>query len=165
MLQAINCLGVGHHLLGCQKSTIPSGASHLLRRPPPRVICWLQRVRASILPTPTNTHARLMKTENCEPHLTGRHFYHIGWCLESFGRGFLFDFGLWTFEQHFGCMFITKHPHIQTRSFFFAMCHLLFFLQTYPRNLYDCDISDEDVDGGDLASCLDNAGRELVVLL
>ncbi|CAM9662308.1 unnamed protein product [Ectocarpus sp. 4 AP-2014] len=28
-----------------------------------------------------------------------------------------------------------------------------------------CDITDEDVDGGDLASCLDNAGRELVVIL
>ncbi|CBJ27694.1 Tyrosine kinase specific for activated (GTP-bound) p21cdc42Hs/ leucine rich repeat protein [Ectocarpus siliculosus] len=31
--------------------------------------------------------------------------------------------------------------------------------------LYDCGITDEDVDGGDLASCLDNAGQELVVEL
>ncbi|CAN0274037.1 unnamed protein product [Ectocarpus sp. 6 AP-2014] len=31
--------------------------------------------------------------------------------------------------------------------------------------LNDCGITDEDVDGGDLASCLDNAGRELVVEL
>ncbi|CAN0452674.1 unnamed protein product [Pylaiella littoralis] len=28
-----------------------------------------------------------------------------------------------------------------------------------------CGVTDEDVDGGDLASCLDNAGRELVVSL
>ncbi|CBJ29593.1 Hypothetical leucine rich repeat kinase [Ectocarpus siliculosus] len=33
------------------------------------------------------------------------------------------------------------------------------------RRLNDCGITDEDVDGGDLASCLDNAGRELVVEL
>ncbi|CAN0344511.1 unnamed protein product [Ectocarpus sp. 6 AP-2014] len=31
--------------------------------------------------------------------------------------------------------------------------------------LSNCGITDEDVDGGDLASCLDNAGRELVVYL
>ncbi|CAM9532219.1 unnamed protein product [Ectocarpus sp. 6 AP-2014] len=32
-------------------------------------------------------------------------------------------------------------------------------------SLYNLGITDEDVDGGDLASCLDNAGRELVVQL
>ncbi|CAN0401548.1 unnamed protein product, partial [Pylaiella littoralis] len=32
-------------------------------------------------------------------------------------------------------------------------------------NLTECGVTDEDVDGGDLASCLDTAGRELVVSL
>lgn len=36
-------------------------------------------------------------------------------------------------------------------------------LQLFSRSLSDCGVTDEDVDGGDLASCLDNAGRELVV--
>ena len=34
-----------------------------------------------------------------------------------------------------------------------------------PRNISECDMTDEDVDGGDLASCLDAAGRENVVFL
>lgn len=146
-----------HHLLGYQKSTIPSNASHLLRRPPSRVICWLQLIGASILPTPSTTDARLMKTEICEPHLTGWHFYLVWLVLWSLkGGDFILDFGLRTFKQHFGCMFITKHPPHTT---------CWFCVQTYPRSLSFCDITDEDVDGGDLASCLDNAGRDLVVEL
>jgi len=33
------------------------------------------------------------------------------------------------------------------------------------RNLSECEIADEDVSGGDLALCLDAAGRENIVFL
>lgn len=33
----------------------------------------------------------------------------------------------------------------------------------FSRSLDDCDIIDEDVDSGDVASCLDAAGREDIV--
>lgn len=42
---------------------------------------------------------------------------------------------------------------------------LLLFVLARARNLSECEITDDDVDAGDLASCLDTAGRDSIIFL